>query len=226
MKIRAVIFDIDDTLVSEHAFMLSGYMAAAKKAEELLPDVWQDIYEKLLSLSDVSTKNVFNRLLDGYHLYYDEDDVKDLVKIYHEHMPVLEFHRDVIPAVMALKGRGIMTGIISDGIPVMQHNKIHACSGEQYFDQIIITDEMGGTDFRKPDPRSFDRMAALLKTDISEMLYVGDNPEKDFYIMHYRNIQTARIIRPDSIYADRKYREDIMETYRIESLEELVGLVG
>ena len=177
---KAVVFDLDDTLISEHEFMMSGYRAVSKHLEELLPDIWQDIYERLIKLSEESPGNIFNRLLDTYHLYYDEDDIKELVTVYREHTPEITFHEDVIPVLTALKARGIRTGIISDGIPLTQHNKIHACGGEAYFDSIIITDELGGTVFRKPDPRSFDLTAERFGIDISEMLYVGDNPEKDF----------------------------------------------
>ena len=72
---KAVVFDLDDTLISEHEFMMIGYRAVSKHLEELLPDIWQDIYERLIKLSEESPGNIFNRLLDTYHLYYDEDDI-------------------------------------------------------------------------------------------------------------------------------------------------------
>lgn len=224
-RLKAAIFDIDDTLISEHAFMLSGYRAVSKKLEELLPDIWQDIYERLIELSEESPRNIFNRLLDTYHLYYDEDDIKELVDIYRNHMPDISFHDDVLPTLNALKKRGIRTGIISDGIPLTQHNKIHACGGESYFDRIIITDELGGEAYRKPDPRSFDMMAGSLGTDISQMLYIGDNPEKDFFIMHDRPIKTARIVREDSIYSGRQYRGGIRESFRLNSLTDILDII-
>ena len=223
---KAVIFDLDDTLVSEHEFMLSGYMAVAKDTERLLPDVWQDIFERMVQLSREDTRMVFNRLLDSYHLYYDRDDIKDMVKRYREHMPKISFYEDAVPALTALRAGGIRTGIISDGYPLMQHNKIHACGGESYFDEIIITDELGGDVYHKPDRRSFDRMASDLETDLTDMLYVGDNPEKDFYISKVCGVKTARIIREDGIYRDRQYRGGIKENFRIRSLTDITALEG
>ena len=74
-------------------------------------------------------------------------------------------------------------GIISDGYHVSQRNKLEALfTGKQnLFGRVILTDELG-RDYRKPDERSFLMIKEYFKTDWSDMVYVGDNPEKDFYI--------------------------------------------
>ena len=222
---KAVIFDIDDTLISERMFMESGYREISKAAADKLSDGWRSIYEKLLELSEESPKYIINRLFDSYGIRYDENDIGELIRIYREHEPELEFYSDVLPAIGLLKNKGIRTGIISDGYPVMQHNKLKACRGEQYFDKIIITNELGGSEYNKPDMRSYDIMAEALQVSCAEMLYVGDNPEKDFLISKSRPVKTARIIRPRGIYAGREYREGIRETYRIKDLKETAGQV-
>lgn len=50
-------------------------------------------------------------------------------------------------------------GLITDGRPEGQKAKIKALELEKYFDEIIITDELGGVELRKPNPKSFQIMA-------------------------------------------------------------------
>lgn len=54
-----------------------------------------------------------------------------------------------------LKCKGIKVGIITDGRPEGQRNKIKALGLEELVDDIIITDELGGIQFRKPNDISF-----------------------------------------------------------------------
>lgn len=223
--IKAVIFDLDDTLISEKVYIRSGYRAVAKHLEEMeiLPDIWEDIYPKLLRLFDEDSKNVFNRLLDGYHITYEPEDVQELVRVYREHKPELPFHEDVIPTLEGLRKRGMKLGIISDGYAVTQRRKLEAVNAAPLFDDIILTDELG-REFWKPSPKAFEMMQQRMKVSFEEMLYVGDNPEKDFYISKTLPIQTARIYREDAVYRNHLYREGIKETYPIKSLKELFTL--
>ncbi|WP_318753436.1 HAD-IA family hydrolase [Globicatella sp. PHS-GS-PNBC-21-1553] len=52
---------------------------------------------------------------------------------------------------------------------------------EKYFDKIIVTDELGRA-YWKPHPKSFEIMKAHFGVNYNEMVYVGDNPQKDFFI--------------------------------------------
>ena len=79
-----------------------------------------------------------------------------------------------------------MLGIITDGRPDGQRAKILALGLDSLFDEIIITDELGGTEARKPSDKAFLLMHERLnkisgeRIDYSEMCYVGDNTAKDF----------------------------------------------
>ncbi len=45
---------------------------------------------------------------------------------------------------------------------------------------MVITDELGGPGFRKPNPKGYDVILREMNVVPSESMYVGDNKEKDF----------------------------------------------
>ncbi len=222
---RAVVFDLDDTLISERVYIRSGFRAVAKHLEEMeiLPDIWEDIYPKLLRLFDEDSKNVFNRLLDSYHITYEPEDVKELVTVYREHKPTIVFHEDVLSTLQKLREQGKKLGIVSDGYVVTQKNKLEAVNAAPLFDEIILTDELG-REFWKPSTKAFEILAEKWKLPYEEMLYVGDNPEKDFIISKSIPIKTARIYREDAVYLNHLYKDGWKEDYPLKNLGEVVSI--
>ncbi|MCR5748047.1 MAG: HAD hydrolase-like protein [Lachnospiraceae bacterium] len=236
-KIKAVIFDLDDTLVSEYAFIVSGYRYMSKIFSERLSLTPDEVEEKLWLLSKESYSNIFNRLFDSCNAVYTDGDIKKWIQEYRNHDAALQFYTDVYPVLCALKEKGILTGIISDGDPDRQRNKINTAidglpegekrrSASDWFDEIILNDEFGGASYRKPNPHGFRVMAERLGIDPSEMVYIGDNPAKDFHIAAELPVRTCRIIRENGIYIDKPYLDGIEETYRLDRLDDLLEVVG
>ena len=149
-----------------------------------------------------STKNVFNRTLEYFHINYMNNEILELIDIYRNHKPKIKFFDDVIPTILELRRRGIKTGIITDGYKETQINKIEALNSRELFDEIIITDELG-REFWKPHERSYKIMAKNLGVNFSEMIYVGDNEEKDFIGANKLGIYTSCIIRANGIYSKK-----------------------
>ena len=238
--IKAVIFDLDDTLVSEYEFVVSGYRYMSERLSKRLGKSAEDINAKLWELSEKTYARVFNRLFEAYGVPLEEEELKELIHIYRDHPAGLHFYEDVYPTLKGLKERGMLTGIISDGDPKRQWNKINSAVGylpqvpgkeeradrvSFFFDEIVLNDEFGGAEFRKPDPKGFITICERLKIDPSEMIYVGDNPAKDFYIASCLPVRTARIIRDKGIYRDREYLNGIRETRRIDKLTDILEMV-
>lgn len=71
-------------------------------------------------------------------------------------------------------------GIITDGRVEGQKNKILALHLDELMDEIIITDALGGEQFRKPCDIAFRILLTKWRIAPSEMLYIGDNLAKDF----------------------------------------------
>lgn len=226
MNTKAVIFDLDDTLAPEVSYALSGFKAVAsymceKKKLQTEPDL---IYKELEKLFFADHKMVFNRFLKEKGLPDDKASVMELIEVYRNHFPDISYYDDVLPSLKMLKEKGIITGILSDGYAVTQRQKVKALGAEKDFDIVILTDELGREAW-KPDPRGFEIIEEEYSLKPSEVVYVGDNPEKDFYLKETAGIKTVRIMRENGVYINSPYCRDVREDYRIESLTELEDLI-
>lgn len=256
-KIQVVIFDLDDTLVSEYEFIVSGYKFISKRLSKRLGRTPDEINDKLWDLTKEAYANMFNRLFDCYGEPYTDEEMQEIIFAYRNHPANLQFYTDVKDTLFALKERGILMGIISDGDPARQRNKIRSAVGglrsednsaqrigglhnardieistdasdeeiKYWFNEIILNDEFGGEEYRKPNPKGFTEIAKRLHVDPSEMIYIGDNPAKDFHIAKDMPVRTARIIREHGIYSDREYLDGIKETWRLNDLVDIIIIV-
>lgn len=224
MTIKAIIFDLDDTLISEIDYIKSGFNNISKVLSSKLNLPSSAIYNRLVDLFHVEPGNVFNRLFDELQIPYSDDDILSLVRLYRKHWPTIEFYSDVVPCLMQLSAIGIRTGIITDGYKETQNNKLKALKADQCFEHIIITDDLG-REYWKPHPFSFELIRDWLQVDFNEMMYVGDNPEKDFYIGTIYPIVTVRIDR-NGIYSNTPYLHDVKEKVQIRTLLELPNMAS
>lgn len=216
--IKAVIFDLDDTLISEKKYVESGFKHISSLLEKKLNGNHRDLYILMNRLFNENPNNVFNRLFDEYGFNYSQDDIIELIEEYRNHSPKINSYHDVVPCIKKLKDNQIKLGVITDGYANAQRQKLTAIKAFELFDEIVITDELG-RDFWKPHPRAFEIMKKKLDVEYNEMIYIGDNPKKDFYINKIYPITTIRIHR-GGIYQDTDYLEDIMETASFYSLDE------
>lgn len=222
--IKAIIFDIDDTLYNEIDFVKSGYKVVSKDIAKKYNYKKGYIYSELLNLFKVSSKNVFDRLLKKLKIDYEQEYVDYLIKLYREHMPEISINKKTKKTLTLLKNQGYKICVISDGNYLTQKNKCISLGLYELIDKIILTDELG-KNYWKPNPTSFEIIMNEFKLKENEMIYVGDNPKKDFYIKKYKSIYTARLYNPSGIYYNEKYLGGIEEDYKIENLRDLIKIL-
>lgn len=223
--IKAIIFDLDDTLISELEYVDSGFWEVSKILSIKLNIPRKAIFNDLKKIFKQSNKNVFNRFLEDRNILYKDEDIIRIVGIYRNHKPNITFYNDVIPTINILKQNKIKVGIITDGYAKTQKLKLEALNAYDIFDKIIITDELGKK-FWKPNSYAFELMQEELNVKYEEMMYVGDNPEKDFYISKALPIKCVRIYRKNSVYLDKEYKENVKESYKINSLNEILKIIS
>lgn len=166
-EIKGVIFDLDDTLYSEKEYVESGYKAVSDYLKA-------DYTSELLGYFKEG-KQAIDELLKRVGKEELKDDV---LNVYRMHKPDIHLYDGVIDVFATLKKKGIKIGIITDGRTEGQKQKISALGLK--VDDVIITDELGGPQFRKPCDISFRIMQRRWRMSFSNMVYVGDNINKDF----------------------------------------------
>lgn len=171
--IKAVVFDLDDTLYSEKDYVKSGFNAIEKEFPRIT-----NISEKLWKVFENKGKAI-DEVLKVENIYSEENKNKCL-NIYRNHKPDIHLYDGVREMLDNLKQQNVKLGIITDGRPEGQRAKIEALNIKGLFEEVIITDELGGIEFRKPNKTAFVKMHELMNIPYDQMLYVGDNIKKDF----------------------------------------------
>jgi len=221
--IKAIILDLDDTLITEKDYVVSGFKEVSKYVSNKVHKYEAiKIYEILLKLHSTNPNKVFNRMIDDLILS-SEIDVKELIDVYRSHKPVISLFEDALPVINKLKSQNYKLGIITDGHLVTQKKKIESLNINYLFDEIIMTDELG-KEYWKPSVIPFELMSKQLNVNYSEMIYIGDNPRKDFYVSTVYPITTVRINR-EGYYKDVEYYKDVKENYTIDTLEEIFDII-
>ena len=190
--VEAVIFDLDDTLYSEKDYVRSGYRAVAKGfpgVANMEQKLWA-AFEKKLPAIDV--------VLEVEGLATLEDKQKAL-QLYRGHMPEIALYPGVASLLQQLK-QCKKLGLITDGRPEGQRAKIKALDIEGLFRKIIITDALGGTEFRKPNETAFRLMQQEMEVPFEKMVYIGDNPRKDFIAPIALGMQAICFKNRDGLY--------------------------
>lgn len=192
--LKAVIFDLDDTLYGEKEYVRSGYKEVSKQ----LPQV-ENAEQKLWN-AFVSRKSAIDTVLLAEGIY-TEALKQHCLETYRSHQPDIHFYDGVLPMLIELREQGHFLGIITDGRPEGQRAKISALGLEGLMDKIIITDELGGIQFRKPCTQSYILMKEFFNVNYTEMLYVGDNPQKDFIACETLGIKAVYFVNQDGLYS-------------------------
>lgn len=197
--LQAIVFDLDDTLYPEHAYVQSGFRAVAAWAERQFGVPSESGSAMLQGLFAFGVRgDTFNRWLESWGLLSDEH-LSQAVQVYREHRPVISPYPEVNELLPRLHN-GYRLGLVSDGYLEVQRNKWTSLGLGAYFDSVVFSDELG-RDAWKPSPQPF--LALLKKLCVSgeQAVYVADNPRKDFLGARSAGMRTIRVRRPEGLYS-------------------------
>lgn len=186
-QIKGVIFDLDDTLYGEKEYVKSGYKAVS--------GYLGGGYEERLWSFFEEGKPAIDELLKELGR---EDNKAEVLEVYRSHKPAIHLYPGVAEMIEELKAKGIKVGIITDGRPEGQRSKLDALGLD--VDDVIITDELGGVQFRKPCDIAFRILVTRWRVNPADVVYIGDNPTKDFQAPQQLGIKTAYFSNPDGLY--------------------------
>lgn len=218
--IRAVLFDVDDTLYDEAMFVRSGFSAVA---EELArrgvadPDGISALFCHIHF--EEGRERVFNKA--AVRIGFDEGWIADLVRIYREHEPQLDLFEEV-PSVLGTLRENYRLGCVTDGWFQTQQNKVTALGLHGLVDEVVLSDEFGRA-FWKPHARPFHACCERLGVEPGEAVFVGDNPERDVQGARDAGLISVRLRRQGAYFAG----DDAFQPHHeIGDLHELVELLA
>ena len=216
-----LIFDLDDTLYAERTYVEGGFRAVAEMGAEAFG--W-DADRSLRFMIDEERRSgrgaVFDRWLDsGGRL--SKANVKRAVSRYRAHSPALALTPDARALLPELSTRYPLY-LITDGNKQVQHRKVQALGIERYFRKVYLTHRHGVAS-AKPSLHCFGLIHQRERCEWREMVYVGDNPAKDFVALNAKGGQTVRVLT--GAHRDVEARPGHDAQHRIARLGELADLL-
>jgi putative hydrolase of the HAD superfamily len=175
--IRAVLFDLDDTLYDQRAWLAGAWeaVAGAAAAFGVAPA------ELAAALAEIAAEGsdrgrIIDRALD--RVGCPGVPIEALVQAFRSHAPERLPAYPGVPAALARLRTRCPIGLVTDGDPGIQRAKLRAVGLCDAFDVVVFSDELGRR-YRKPHPAPFRAALAGLCVDPREALFVGDRPDKD-----------------------------------------------
>ncbi len=216
-----LVFDLDDTLYPERQFALSGFEAAGRWAETTL-GIGGLAHDMTRLLDDGHLGGLFGMALAARLPDHLPEHLASLIEAYRDHEPVLDLFDDAAWALDRFSGEGTL-GLITDGTHRVQAKKVAALGIAPRFREIIYTDALGGRTFHKPHPKSYEMIEQALGAEADRLVYVGDNPSKDFIVPNARGWTSVMIARPGHarIHSRAKIAPGGAPRHTIASLTEL-----
>jgi len=198
--LRAIVFDLDDTLYPERQYALSGFAAVADWAEGPLGIPREQGYAELEAyFNDGVRGDTFNRWLKAHDLEPDRW-IPDMVKAYRDHTPSLEPYPETRDVLKTLADE-YRLGLITQGHKPGQQRKLKALDLTEAFEAVVIMGEEDRTDW-KPSKVPFQRLLAEMDLQGDQAAYIGDNPLKDFVGARQLGMLTIWVRRPEGEHVD------------------------
>ncbi|UNL83556.1 HAD family hydrolase [Priestia koreensis] len=257
--IKAVIFDLDDTLLWDQKSVQIAFEETCKVAEERYgvdPSVLEDAVRKeardlyssyeTYSFTQLIGINPFEGLWGEFSDDHESfQKMKELVPSYRkeawtrglqaigiddptfgeelaERFPLERrkhpfVYEETFEVLSQLKGNYQLL-LLTNGSPHLQNTKLTITPEiRPYFDHVIISGDFGRG---KPDPAIFEHALEKLGIEKEEALMVGDNLMTDILGANRAGIRSVWINR------HQKERNEVIPTYEITHLEELLGILA
>ena len=223
--IRAVFFDLDDTVVDTTKL---AEMARRNAIENMirhgLPVDFETAYHELIELINEYGSNFprhFDYLLRRLDLPSNPKWVAAGVIAYHNtKFAYLKSVKGARRTLLELKRRGYRLGIITDGDPIKQWEKIIRLELDYYFDGVFISDYLG---VKKPHPKIFQKALRKMGVKPEEAVMVGDRLYSDIY--GAKQVGMVTVWFRYGKYANRELEYQKYADFTIRSLEELPELL-
>lgn len=230
-RLKAIFFDIDDTLYSTYEFsemarenaikaMISAGLRMSK--EELRQELDEIVHE-----FSSNYEHHFDKLLMRIpRRFYKGINAAVLIAAgvvaYHDtKFRHLNAYEDALEVLKLLYNSDLILGIITAGITIKQSEKLIRLKVMPYLtpSAIFISDQIG---ISKPNVKLYQRACSDLNIRPSESMYIGDNPRNDIDPPNQIGMVTVRNCR-SSRYLDQQSQTE--PDYEIHNFWDLLDIL-
>lgn len=216
--IKAVIFDMDNTIMDRHGGLKLYSAAQYRRWFTSLPQVteaayrdrfveldnngrlWKDkVYQQLLAefnLTNVSWQTLLDEYINTFR---------------HFCHPLPGLHN----MIGAFQAKDIRLAVITNGPYPFQRHNFEAMGVNESFEFVMVSEQES---IRKPDPAIFQRALTRLNLSPHEAVYVGDNPVADIDGAHSAGMKA--IFRPSVYWATCPAADAVCK--HLETLPEII----
>ena len=189
--VRAVLFDLDDTLYPQSSWLDGAWNAVARAAAEHGAD--RRLVRRALALVAAEGSDC-GRIIDrALALAAPAVPAEPLVAAFRAfEAGALEPYPGVRTALAELRAL-VPIGLVTDGDVEIQRRKLRALGLEPAFDAVVLSDALG-REHRKPSAAPFRAALGELGVPADEAVYVGDHPGKDVVGATAAGLRTIRVL--------------------------------
>jgi len=198
-SLKAVLFDIDDTLFPSSEFAdearRSAVEAIVGAGLEVDPKVAMDELADVVREFSSNYGHHFDQLVVRLAPHLKKGVHKALVvaagvRAYHETKAELRPFPDAVRCLDKLRSTPLLLGVLTNGLTIKQAEKLVRLELQDAFSPgaLFISEDLG---VAKPHPRIFQIACESMGVERSEVLYVGDNPVKDIDAAHEAGLRTC-----------------------------------
>ncbi|NMH74665.1 HAD family hydrolase [Bacillus sp. RO2] len=215
--IRAVIFDLDGTLlnrdVSLEKFVDDQYERCKEAFRHIQKNAYIDRFIELDARGYVWKDKVYQQLIAEFLI--EGLTWKELLDDYIHYFPLHCTPFDNVENTLKrLSEDNLSLGMITNGFEVFQMNNLKALGIEPFFQSILVSEREG---IKKPNPEIFRRSAEFLQVSIDECLFVGDHPKND--------VTAAKAVGMTTVWKRDLYWNEVDADFIIEDLGCLPAIV-
>ncbi len=187
---RVVVFDLDDTLYPEIEYVRSGFRAVAFALESRFDIHAEEAFALLWRALHVHGRGkTFDRVLEELGVH-SRTAVRSLVDTYRSHEPRIALPAESRAVLGRLADRPLY--LVTDGHKGVQARKLAALGIEPCFRHCYLTNRYGVAR-QKPSPHVFQLLVGCEGCDPGDVVYVGDDPHKDFCGIRPLGFRTLRV---------------------------------
>lgn len=190
-NVKAIVFDLDDTIYLQADYKKSGFNAVAKmlSTERSLDfEVILNTLNRIMDEHGPSNPYMFNKLCEKFNL--PDKYIKQSIDVFIHHDLQISCFPHVKSVLTKLRVK-YKLGLLTDGRVLSQQKKVEALGIANQFDQILYSDSLG---LEKPAFQLYEYFEKCFSLPPYSLCYIGDNPRKDFITANARGWKTIRVL--------------------------------